>query len=898
MILSIILFFIFVSFVYIDIADTATVPYRIRMAASTYTAQLKGTSGTRTAGLTIQGTYSSTFKAHEFTITISGYYDLWYDAAGGSNYAKDAAWSGSNGKFIVTGYFDDSIDTDLDYRVDAIDDSVVGRSNLTTTVNILLNNPGSGIAHPPDDVTLEFKITGPDTSVGITDEYLTDSVAALVGDSLSRYHDYNILNHGVVRNDESAYAANKVAANTFFNNLPNQSTVLFPRGTYYLDSLIVTNIDSLTLEFDDNAVIRHVNTGDDTVATMKFHNCDFLHIDGGRWIGKWEVDSSGVAADAGKDYRSDLIWVTADVQIEGIKIENGYFNLAGDRAIRIDADWHEGVIRDVVVQNNEVDSCWSGIYFVADVIVADTAHIDYVRCLNNTVNFTAHDPDGPSSWDNGGYGIQTTGWVDNIYIEGNLIKDIGIMALLIGGVNADTEDSTKIPHNVNIVGNLFDYTYYRTVSLTGYNFIFRSNTVYDSLSSFELSGRNVFIDHNYFYGCYILTGTNANTPGLIRYGQNSWNITDNTFENPTRAININYLENSHVDRNTIIYDKDVFTWNTLGLIYQGNNNTTMNQNIIRVRTGINVSAVLWNVAVNAFCQFNGNKIYIEDGATLLAANLISWGDGAFNEYKENKIFSLEEHDFSQAILNYNPAAANMLKRTWSGSAWLDSTVIAIRPTPISSDSVHEKIILVAESPTGAFVSNAKYFASYDTVGADHWDFHECKGYWWKPVNIAYMNYEVATPNSPSSGDAYFQSSGIAVNNTYEGNDFNVGGRLASASAERLWFVNGTDTALVANNYYGINEQYPKFAATKVLIKEDLFGIFPSLAAPSISNYMIGQVASNSDWEVGEPSAWMNTTEGAGTWIGFGYKTYWDTDTLRIIVGSDTLRVGYKSEVGQ
>lgn len=175
-ILSIILFFLIVFLIHMNIADAATVPYRIRMAASTYTAQLKGVSGTRTTGLTIQGTYSSTFKAHEFTITIAGYYDLWYDAAGGSNYAKDAAWSGANGKFVSTGYFDDAIDSDLDYRVDAIDDSVVGRSNLTTTVNVLLNNPGSGIAHPPDDVGLEFKISGPDTSVGIKDSYLNSAI--------------------------------------------------------------------------------------------------------------------------------------------------------------------------------------------------------------------------------------------------------------------------------------------------------------------------------------------------------------------------------------------------------------------------------------------------------------------------------------------------------------------------------------------------------------------------------------------------------------------------------------------------------------------------------------------------------------------------------------------------
>lgn len=144
------------------------VPYRIRMADSTYTAQLRGKSSTRTDGLTIQGSYSNTFKAHEFDITISGYYDLWFDAAGGSNYSKDAAWSGSNGKFIVTGYFDDAIDTDHDYKVDAIDDSVVGLSNLSTAAYNYIGSGGS-ITNNPDDISIQN--IGP-TNLGVKDSYI------------------------------------------------------------------------------------------------------------------------------------------------------------------------------------------------------------------------------------------------------------------------------------------------------------------------------------------------------------------------------------------------------------------------------------------------------------------------------------------------------------------------------------------------------------------------------------------------------------------------------------------------------------------------------------------------------------------------------------------------------
>jgi hypothetical protein len=178
-------------------AQAATVPYRIRMAATTYTAQLRGVSATRTAGLTITGTYSTTFKAHEFLITVDGEYDLWFDALGGSNYVKDAAWSGSTGKYIQSSYFDNLIDTDLDYRVDAVDDSVVALNNLTTAAYNYIGS-GGNITNNPDDVTIENK-TG--STLGIKSEFLVDSLSASdTTDMKTR----NIADGGIIHLDKIA----------------------------------------------------------------------------------------------------------------------------------------------------------------------------------------------------------------------------------------------------------------------------------------------------------------------------------------------------------------------------------------------------------------------------------------------------------------------------------------------------------------------------------------------------------------------------------------------------------------------------------------------------------------------------------------------------------------------
>ena len=74
--------------------------YRIRLDNSGVSAQLRGIAGTQTDGLSIDGTYSSVYDAHEFIISVSGRYELWTDPLGGTDYAKVSSWGGTDGKYI------------------------------------------------------------------------------------------------------------------------------------------------------------------------------------------------------------------------------------------------------------------------------------------------------------------------------------------------------------------------------------------------------------------------------------------------------------------------------------------------------------------------------------------------------------------------------------------------------------------------------------------------------------------------------------------------------------------------------------------------------------------------------------------------------------------------------
>jgi len=80
------------------------------------------------------------------------------------------------------------IDPDGNYKIDTqgYEDSSVTKIKLSTTVNVLLDDPGSGVAFPPDDVGLEFKINGVDTLIGIKDDYINDRITDSLADLRSQ----------------------------------------------------------------------------------------------------------------------------------------------------------------------------------------------------------------------------------------------------------------------------------------------------------------------------------------------------------------------------------------------------------------------------------------------------------------------------------------------------------------------------------------------------------------------------------------------------------------------------------------------------------------------------------------------------------------------------------------
>ena len=85
-------------------------PTKIRFPAAGYTAQLRGITGTRTAGIILQGAYNAGWDMHVFQILVTGLYDLWFDIAGGSNYSKDSIWSGTGGKICFGEDFAESLE--------------------------------------------------------------------------------------------------------------------------------------------------------------------------------------------------------------------------------------------------------------------------------------------------------------------------------------------------------------------------------------------------------------------------------------------------------------------------------------------------------------------------------------------------------------------------------------------------------------------------------------------------------------------------------------------------------------------------------------------------------------------------------------------------------------------
>ncbi len=160
-------------------------PVRINLPDSTYTAQLRGKTGTRTAGLIVQGTWngSSSIRSFEFSVTVSGRYDLYVDPAGGTSYAKQSTWGKTLGKIVTGTDFGTLLEKangNLQWLSIALGDTSISSTKykngsisyakLDNTLQALLTDTSmAGRTYLPDDTSLEYIVTPTDTLIRMKD---------------------------------------------------------------------------------------------------------------------------------------------------------------------------------------------------------------------------------------------------------------------------------------------------------------------------------------------------------------------------------------------------------------------------------------------------------------------------------------------------------------------------------------------------------------------------------------------------------------------------------------------------------------------------------------------------------------------------------------------------------
>jgi len=64
----------------------------VHLSDSTYSARLVGLSGTSTESYSILGSYDSNKRSHAFSIQKTGWYNLYFDVNGGTNWTLDSDW--------------------------------------------------------------------------------------------------------------------------------------------------------------------------------------------------------------------------------------------------------------------------------------------------------------------------------------------------------------------------------------------------------------------------------------------------------------------------------------------------------------------------------------------------------------------------------------------------------------------------------------------------------------------------------------------------------------------------------------------------------------------------------------------------------------------------------------
>jgi hypothetical protein len=294
---------------------------------STFTFQLRSkTTGKLVPGKNVD-LYQDGVKLYDLTESSPGIYTNanvptgTYDVYVNGNALPDYQDIPHTGKKVKT--VEDRFNSASELQASGIGDNQVTLSKLSSTVRAQLN--GSGPVRPPDDVSVEYKIAGVDTTVGFKDSYL--STITMVNDSASlKLSDVNVkekymwgyssgssigggkfvvidkgtnsangmtyfsttdpnklyvrlkyfetqkidVGWGSVKSDSTDIST---SITSMWSKIPNNSTVVFPKGTYYLKEggTELSGVSNLNIVFEEGA--KFYGAKNNTASTwLRFYN--------------------------------------------------------------------------------------------------------------------------------------------------------------------------------------------------------------------------------------------------------------------------------------------------------------------------------------------------------------------------------------------------------------------------------------------------------------------------------------------------------------------------------------------------------------------------------------------------------------------------------------------------
>lgn len=416
----------------------AGTPFRIRMTSSASSAQLRGVSGTRTDGITLDGTYNSQLDMHEFNVQVTGRYKLYEDTAGGANYSERTDWGGSDGKVL---YGDDVIDHVAQGvivggdKYSSIQDGIDAAGDYGGVVQLM---PGT-YALPQTTIDLKSGIVLQGSGMGATKLDASKNVSDVC--PVLKALDVDEV---IIRDLEIDGNTGLTFGSEFDHliHLENCNRVVI-ENCYLHDA------------GGDGIYVRGVND-------LIIRNCiiEIPHISGSPWIGRNGVaivDGQRITiqgctfhrcSPAAIDLEPNASQSVYDVTITGNVIKN-----SDGHSVIFDAT--NGPVEDVtlvgnVIKENDHDShVWVGaaanINISGNVIGggsgSGTAVIDVIGAARNAFiegNFIF---DGPNE------GIETHSGVQDVFIVGNRIQGCGGAGILVNGSASQGNERVFIMNN-------------------------------------------------------------------------------------------------------------------------------------------------------------------------------------------------------------------------------------------------------------------------------------------------------------------------------------------------------------------------------------------------------------------------------------------------------------------